>query len=219
MNLEKRTFEVRFAPRATDTTDTQASTGNTLAGHAAVFNSPSHDLGGFVERVAPGAFARSLASGENIFALWAHDTKIPLGSTRGGKLTLSEDETGLAFSLDTSRFTPAQLGAAEDGELRMSFGFVVRADAWTELVDGSYERTLLDVDLFEVSPVINPAYPDSTAGLRSLDAWREARAADVAPETREADPIETPEPEAIEPRNNSLRRKELMLRKLNSRKH
>lgn len=207
MNLEKRSFEVRFAPRA-DATDSQVSTGDTLAGHAAVFNSPSYDLGGFVERIAPGAFARSLASGANIFALWSHDSSQPLGSTRGGKLTLAEDETGLAFSLDTSRFTSAQKGAAEDGELRMSFGFVVRSEQWTELADGTVERTLIDVDLFEVSPVISPAYGDTTAALRSFEAWKETREA-----PQEFEEI-TEAPERIEERNNSERIKELMIREL-----
>jgi HK97 family phage prohead protease len=159
------------------------------AGYAAVFNSESFDLGGFIEVIAPGAFARSLtraASGDiNIFALWSHDNSIPLGSTGAGKLRLSEDERGLAFELDTKRFTPAQLDALADNELRMSFGFMVREQEWRELEDGTYVRTLKDVELTEVSFVINPAYPDTNAAKRSLDDWREQRAAEstAAPET------------------------------------
>ncbi|RYE65195.1 MAG: hypothetical protein EOO81_13020 [Oxalobacteraceae bacterium] len=101
---------------------------------------------------------------------------MPLGSTQSGKLALAEDERGLSIDLDTKRFTPAQLDALADGELRMSFGFAVREQEWKELDDGTIVRTLIDVDLFEVSFVINPAYPDTSAAKRSLDKWREDRA-------------------------------------------
>ncbi|WP_334185094.1 HK97 family phage prohead protease [Novosphingobium sp.] len=148
-------------------------------GYAAVFNSDSHDLGGFVERIAPGAFARSLkeaAAGDaNVFALWAHRDDQPLGSTSSGKLVLSEDEHGLAFSLDTTRMNALQFDALRDGDLRMSFGFRVREDNWRELNDGTIERTLIEVDLFEISFVISPAYPATEAAMRSLESWRAAK--------------------------------------------
>lgn len=161
-----KTFDVR-----TNTDDS----GNTLHGYASVFNSASENLGGFIEYVAPTAFTRSLASPDNIFALWSHDSSQPLGSTHGGKLTLATDAKGLAFSLDTKRMTPAQLDTASDGELRMSFGFVVRSETWEEQTDGTVTRTLNDVDLMEVSPCIFPAYPDTSAALRSLAEWRSSR--------------------------------------------
>jgi HK97 family phage prohead protease len=144
-------------------------------GYAAMFDRDSHDLGGFVERVAPGAFTRSLdealAGTRNIYALWAHDTAAPLGSTRSGKLTLSQDNRGLAFGLSTDRFTDAQRSALEDGDLQVSFGFRVRKDEWIKRSDDIILRTLHDVDLSEISLVINPAYPQTEAALRSLAEW------------------------------------------------
>lgn len=145
--------------------------GGRATGYAAVFNSDSANLGGFVERIQPGAFTRSLAEASkgdhNIYALWAHREDSPLASTGGGKLILSEDQHGLAFDMDTTRMTAAQLDALADGDLRMSFGFSVKSEEWND--DGkSVERTLKDVDLFEVSFVINPAYPETEASLRSL---------------------------------------------------
>ena len=148
------------------------------AGIAAPFNSDSHDLGGFVEKIAPGAFARSLKAASdgklNIYGLWAHDTSVPLASTRSGKLILAEDENGLAFEMDLSRMSEAQRSALEDGDLQCSFGFSVREQEWKEHDDGSITRTLLDVDLFEISLVISPAYPDTTVAMRSLTEWRAA---------------------------------------------
>lgn len=149
------------------------------AGIAAPFNSNSHQLGDFVERILPGAFARSLAEaarGEiNIHALWAHDSAQPLGSTRSGKLKLTEVDAGLAFELDATRMTELMRGALEDGDTQMSFGFHTREDKWLQLDDGTYERTLIDVDLREISFVINPAYPATDAALRSRDAWQLAQ--------------------------------------------
>lgn len=152
-------------------------------GWASVFDSASHDLGGFREFVKPGAFSRSIAEanrGErNVFLLWNHENGQPLGSTRGGKLTISEDERGLKFSLDPARMTPAQLDAARDGDLSMSFGFNVRSQEWRELEDGSVERDLIDVDLHEISAVIAPAYPATEAALRSLTEWRSLKAREI----------------------------------------
>lgn len=146
-----------------------------LEGYAAVFDSDSHPIRDFIEIVKPGAFTRSLAeagaSGRRIHALWSHREDQPLGSTGGGKLELREDGKGLWFSLDTSRFTPAQLDAAADNDLRMSFGFNIREQRWVEDENG-VTRELLDVDLHEVSPVISPAYPDTSAALRSLAEFR-----------------------------------------------
>jgi len=181
MTIEYRTFQ--FTPAPITETRSADATGDKLAGHAIVFDRDSHDLGGFIERVAPGALDRSLtaaAAGElNIHALWSHDSAQPLGSTRGGKLVLEQDATGLGFVLDTARFTPAQLDAARDGDLQMSFGFQVRKDSWVTRDDGMAERTLIDLDLLEISPVVSPAYPDTTAAVRSLEAWKADAAQDI----------------------------------------
>lgn len=146
-------------------------------GIAAPFNADSHDLGGFIERIAPGAFKRSLeaaeAGGVNIYALWAHDNSQPLASTRSGKLKLIEGDDGLEFEMDITRMSEAQRSALEDGDLQKSFGFITRKDAWEKRDDGTIIRTLIDVDLTEISYVINPAYPDTAAAVRSLDAWRQ----------------------------------------------
>lgn len=165
--------------------------GNTATGYAAVFNSDSEDLGGFIERILPGAFTRSLTAANNgslnIYALWSHDSGQPLGSTGSKRLKLSEDEHGLSFEMNTGRMTDAQKSALAEGDLRMSFGFVVRDQEWKELDDGSVERTIIECDLFEISFVISPAYPDTEAALRSLEAWRdECRDMKIGAEMTEA---------------------------------
>lgn len=168
MNKEIRNFQVTELRVEPDDAGEKR-----LRGHAAVFNADSVDLGGFIEQIAPGAFSRSLKQAKggdaNIHAFWNHDSGKPLGSTRGGKLALKEDGTGLAFDLSAKRLSDAQIDAVHDGDMQMSFGFRTVSDKW-EKRDGKAFRTLLDVDLFEISLVSQPAYPDTTVALRSLEA-------------------------------------------------
>lgn len=171
MAAERRIFEL---------TEVRADkAGGTISGHAAVFNSDSLDLGGFIEQIRPGAFSRSLRNAKEkpvedmIHVFWSHDPAQPLASTRSGKLKLTEDDRGLRFEFPSSRLTPAQLEAIEDGDMRMSFGFYTKKDEWTRGAPGNPDRrTLLDVDLFEISPVSKPAYPDTKVAVRSHDEWK-----------------------------------------------
>jgi HK97 family phage prohead protease len=141
--------------------------GMTFSGYAAVFNSPSEDLGGFIEYVAPGAFKRSLQSRNEIKLLWNHDSGEPLASVRGGSMQLVEDERGLKV---TATLPQTSRGRDVAELLRtkvidsMSFGFNVIKDTWSR--DGQ-TRTLESVRLFEVSVVSFPAYAATTAQVRS----------------------------------------------------
>lgn len=165
--IEKRTNEVKFELRAVENGD-----GMTFTGYAAVFNSPSEPLP-FIERIAPGAFKRSLKARNDIKLLWNHDTGAVLGSTRAGTLKLEEDNYGLRV---TATLPQTSLGndvkvLVQRGDVNaMSFGFSVPAngDSWN--TDGT-ERTLRSVRIHEVSIVAYPAYSQTagTASVRSFD--------------------------------------------------
>ena len=154
--------------------------GMRFSGYAAVFNSASEPLP-FIERIAPGAFRKSLRARNDIKFLWNHDAGEVLGSTRAGTLMLTEDEKGLRVDgllPNTSRGRDvAELLRRGDVDA-MSFGFSVPAggDSWSE--DGS-ERTLNSVRLFEVSLVSWPAYTATagTVAVRGLD--KIAKRADI----------------------------------------
>ena len=145
-----------------------------LVGYAATFNSHSVDLGDFIEVIAPGAFARTIRDGHPIFAVHHHNFAQLLGSTQGGSLSLSEDGRGLHFQLDL----PDTSLARDVHELvkrgilaHMSFSFTPNGAAgerWKELSNGMFERTLLDVDLFEISTVALPAYKSSSVSARDF---------------------------------------------------
>lgn len=158
----------------------QAEDGNKLVGYAAKFNSLSEDLGGFVEKIAPGAFARSLRDNKDIRAFADHDQGKLLARSKNETLKLAEDDTGLRVEIKLPKTT---LGndireLVREGTLsQMSFGFRVRKDSWQGNV-----RTLLDVDLFEVSVVSIPAYKNTEIALRSKAAQDEAVAKEIAAE-------------------------------------
>jgi len=146
-----------------------------LIGHAAVFNSLSEDLGGFRERIEPGAFARSLS--DDVRALFNHDTNFVLGRTTSDSLTLREDGKGLAIEImppQTALIRDLVMAPIERGDInQMSFGFRVRAGGsrFEEDDEGNIIRTLTDIELFEVSPVTFPAYPDTDIAAREFRSY------------------------------------------------
>jgi len=172
--IETRTNSTKFEIRELD-----GSNGMTFTGYAAVFDSPSQPLP-FTERIAPGAFKRSLAARNDIKLLWNHDTSTILGSTRAGTLRLEEDSIGLRVTADLPD-TQAGRDAAyliRRGDVdSMSFGFSVPkgGDEWVS----ENERVLRSVRLIETSVVAFPAY-ESTAGTTSVRGLeRVARRAEV----------------------------------------
>jgi HK97 family phage prohead protease len=153
--------------------------GMTFTGYASVFNSPSDDLGGFIEYVAPGAFKRSLQSRNEVKLLWNHDSGEPLASLRGGTMQLVEDSVGLKV---TAKLPNTTRGRDIAELLRtkvidsMSFGFNVIKDSWSR--DGQ-TRTLESVRLFETSIVSFPAYSATTATVRSAPSINADELADA----------------------------------------
>lgn len=158
--------------------------GSTITGYAAVFEKLSDPIYGmFREKIRSGAFKESLKT-NNVRALWNHNSDYVLGSTKTGTLKLEEDDKGLRFEL-----TPPDTQAGRDavtsikrGDVEgMSFGFLVRKQEWNDEDAKNPIRTLLDVDLKEISPTGFPAYPQTSAGVRSIqdeyeDYQKESRA-------------------------------------------
>lgn len=148
-----------------------------ISGYAAVFDKMSDELpGGFREIIRPGTFTRTLKAGVDIRALVDHDPSKIIGRNKAGTLELTEDKTGLRVDIKPP---DTQVGrdvveSLKRGDVdQMSFAFETVKDEWrTE--DRLPIRELLDVDLFDVSVVTYPAYPDTSVGVRSLELFRAA---------------------------------------------
>jgi hypothetical protein len=147
-----------------------------LIGYAATFNTLSGDLGGFYEKLRQGCFTRSLREGADVRCLWNHSSNvIPLGRTKSGTLTLSEDSKGLRIrcQLDRNNTDHANVWSSiSRGDTdQMSFAFTVPdgGQLWTEgpNPDNPAERclfrTITDCNLLDVSPVVYPAYEHGTS--------------------------------------------------------
>jgi HK97 family phage prohead protease len=154
-----------------------------LAGYAAVYNSHSQDLGGFVERILPGAFRQSLANPDNIRALLEHDPQRLLGRVGSRTLTLAEDTKGLYFELslpDTSYARDLAVMVERGDIAGCSFGFrVPKGGEHWEMRSGQFMRDLSEIQLHEVTITSNPAYLDTSVAKRSMEEWQQGQANDA----------------------------------------
>jgi uncharacterized protein len=144
-----------------------------ISGVAASFGTYA-DIGGqFRERIAPGAFKDTLQAGDNIRCLLNHDPSKILASTRARTLTLKETEQGLCFAAQLDRQsqvaqeTHRAIARGDLSEMSFMFDVPEGGDAWDMATDergNSFtRRTLLKVNLMEVSPVTFPAYKQGTS--------------------------------------------------------
>jgi HK97 family phage prohead protease len=145
--------------------------GKKIVGYAAKFApNRSQDLGGFIEQIDPQAFTRSLKAGADVRALIDHNPSLILGRTLSGTLQLSTDSTGLLVEItppDTSYSRDLMVSLERGDVTQMSFAFITKEDSWDK-EESLNIRTLLDVDLHDVSAVTYPAYLNTEIGLRSL---------------------------------------------------
>ena len=164
---ESESLERRCLPSSEMRIDQKGNEAAKILGYAAVFNTWT-DIGGwFKESIKPGAFAKTIKEND-IRALMNHDENFVLGRNKSGTLKLREDGKGLAVEIDPVPATWANdlLVSMRRGDVsQMSFGFMVNK---AEMDYDKDERTLVDVTLFDVSVVTFPAYPTTTAQVRSL---------------------------------------------------
>ncbi len=170
---DERTCEFSFElVRAAD----GAGDGLTLSGYAAVFNSPTRIdswEGEFDEVIAPGAFKRTIRSGTPVMQ-FDHGHHPLIGSLPIASIKrLREDARGLyveANVFDNWMTEPLRDAISEGAISGMSFRFSVVKDSLD--IDPAGKklplRTLREVKLYELGPVVFPAYADTSVALRSL---------------------------------------------------
>lgn len=161
--MERRSFELTNIRAITNEDGLKR-----IEGHAAVFNQLSEDLGGYREKIAPGAFTKTIQEAD-VRALFNHNSDYVLGRNKAGTLRLSEDDTGLMVSIDPPDTTFARdlMVSIERGDItQMSFGFRIITET-PETLDGETVYVVKEVKLYDVSPVTFPAYPQTDVSLHS----------------------------------------------------
>lgn len=181
---------VPFLFRSDETS--QQGDGLTLTGHAAVFNQETQIdswEGNFVETIAPGAFKKTVRERTPVlqFDHGRHPLvgSIPIGSIE----TLNEDTEGLyveARMANNWLMEPVRDAIKNKSIKGMSFRFEVMREFWEDntgkrindpdelmrlLWDagdrGPLKRTLKELKVHELGPVVFPAYEGTSVGLRS----------------------------------------------------
>ncbi len=147
--------------------------GFTLEGYGAIFDSPTRIdswEGMFDEIIARGAFTKTIAERKPVIQ-FDHGRDVATGSVPIGAIEeVREDKLGLfvrARMHDNARVEPIRQAIASGAIDGMSFRFQVVREEWDESGDIPV-RTILEVKLFELGPVVFPQYESTTVGVRSL---------------------------------------------------
>jgi len=135
--------------------------------------------GTFLERVEPGAFAKTITeSGRNVKVLFNHGYDPQIGDKVLGTIEdLREDPdaaVGDVRLFDTS-YNADLLPGLEAGVYGSSMRMRVTRDEWVDPTEPTShnpqklpERTIKEVRLYEFGPVTFPANPESTSKMRSM---------------------------------------------------
>lgn len=141
-----------------------------VSGYAAVFEEEADIGGAFREVVARGAFTNAIGRDDVVFLV--NHEGLPLARTRSGTLTLREDDRGLWMETELDADDPdvrAIASKMKRGDLdKMSFAFYPRRQQWDDGQDPPL-RTLLEVELVDVSIVTTPAYQGTEIALRAME--------------------------------------------------
>ncbi|MEK3824438.1 HK97 family phage prohead protease [Paenibacillus sp. FSL K6-1558] len=145
-----------------------------IIGYAVRWDQLSHPIFGmFQEKFQRGAFTEALQN-PDVYASWQHDSREILGRTPG-TLQLFEDDLGLRYEIQPPSWADKHVETIERGDVRGS-SFIFRAvkEDWDETGDMAI-RSVTKAELFEVSPVTTPAYPQSSVGIRSAEDTFQSR--------------------------------------------
>ncbi len=152
---------------------------NLVTGYALKWDVLSRTIGWFREKIDRGALDN--ADMNDVVALFNHNIDKVLARTISKTLTLESDDTGLKYSFSSPDTTAGRdlVESLKRGDVQhSSFSFSVSEDKWEEDEEGNEIRTVLKIKrLYDVSPVVNPAYLQATSELakRSYQEWKDSK--------------------------------------------
>ncbi|MHB8410517.1 MAG: HK97 family phage prohead protease [Candidatus Acidiferrales bacterium] len=171
--LERRFANAHIEFRNTSDADSPG----TITGYAVRWGTISHDIGGFRERVASGAFDGTLRSDADVRALFNHSPDMVLGRRRNKTLALRNDSLGLKMAciLPNTSLGRDLAQLVKRGDIsKMSFAFQCTDEDWADETDPQDPsakipvRTIRTAKLFDVSAVTAPAYEATSLQMSSV---------------------------------------------------
>lgn len=150
-----------------------------LSGYFIKFDEVTELWPGYFEVIKREGVEKAIQNAD-IRALFNHDDSLVLGRTGNGTVTLGVDEIGLFGDIIINKEDPQAIGAyarVQRGDVvGCSFGFIPIKINTEERDDGSYLDTILELEIFEVSPCTFPAYPQTEIAARQKDFESQQRA-------------------------------------------
>lgn len=143
-----------------------------IEGYFIKFNSETELYPGVFEEVSPDAVDTSLKNND-VRSLFNHDTNLVLGRTGNKTLELRKDDVGLWGRVKINKEDTQAMDAyarIKRGDVTgCSFGFYPLKEDMVDRDDGTSKFVIRDIDLFEVSPCVFPAYPQTEIAARKND--------------------------------------------------
>lgn len=143
-----------------------------VEGYFIKFNSETNLFDDIYEEIDARSIINSLEKND-IRGLFNHDTSLVLGRTGNKTLILKADDVGLFGSIEINKEDPGAMGAyarIKRGDVAgCSFGFYPLKEDMENRSDGGKKFIIRDMDLFEVSPCVFPAYPQTEISARKQD--------------------------------------------------
>ncbi|HEM4282163.1 TPA: HK97 family phage prohead protease [Streptococcus suis] len=150
-----------------------------LSGYFIKFDEETELWPGYFEVIKREGVEKAIKDAD-IRALFNHDHSLVLGRTGNETVRLGVDDVGLFGDIIINKDDPQAVGAyarVQRGDvIGCSFGFFPIKINTVERDDGSYLDTILDLEIFEVSPCTFPAYPQTEIAARQKDFESQLRA-------------------------------------------
>jgi uncharacterized protein len=188
MELERRAISWEDVPEAELTVEKRADGRAVIRGYAIVYNRLSQDLGGFRERIMPGAFDKVLGrqrGRQDLVSYFNHDPNMLLGRESSGTLEVFSDEKGVGYTVTPPLARADVMELVQRRDVKgSSFAFTVASggESFSSDAAGPIRDVREASGLYEMGPVVSPAYVQTSAqmALRSLKAWQEEQEKVVA---------------------------------------
>jgi HK97 family phage prohead protease len=150
-----------------------------LSGYFIKFDEETELWPGYFEVIKREGVEKAIKDAD-IRALFNHDHSLVLGRTGNDTVRLDVDDVGLFGDIIINKDDPQAVGAyarVHRGDvIGCSFGFMPTKIDTEERDDGSYLDTILELEIFEVSPCTFPAYPQTEIAARQKDFESQQRA-------------------------------------------